>query len=203
MPDVVVDACCLINLRAARDILCLPPSATSARTRQDETASTSEPSEQVHRLNLTLHVPEIVVRESLYLMQPDDNDEDRLVKKPIDLTPCFNSGLLDKCDVQSPDEADLFVRLATRLDDGEAVCLALAITRRWILATDDRRARRLAGQLGVEVISTPELVKRWAEDSLATDEAIVSVLQNIQIYARFVPRAGSPGYEWWTRQFDV
>jgi hypothetical protein len=47
------------------------------------------------------------------------------------------------------------------------------------------------------VITTPELVKRWAAHTQASDEEIVVVLQNIQRFAYFTPRTNAPEYAWW------
>ena len=90
--------------------------------------------------------------------------------------------------------------LAVRLDDGEAACLAIAKTRSWILATDDRVARRLCSELDVSTLTTAEMVKSWAEESNASDEDVGTAMGNIQRFARFLPRPGSPESVWWFQQ---
>ena len=87
-----------------------------------------------------------------------------------------------------------------RLDDGEAACLAIAKHRRWSLATDDRPAGTLAGQAGVRVLTTAELVRQWAKKVNAKKQEITTVLLNIQRFAKFVPRPGSPEAAWWFAQ---
>jgi predicted nucleic acid-binding protein len=87
--------------------------------------------------------------------------------------------------------------MAVQLGDGEAACYAAAKTRGWMLATDDRRARKFTGQAGIPVITTPELVKLWAENTHPRLEDIITVLKDIQRFAYFVPRANSPEYAWW------
>ena len=90
------------------------------------------------------------------------------------------------------------------MDDGEAACLAIAkVAGAGPLATDDRKAIRLAGELGVETISTPSLMKRWAESSGATDAEVAEVLRNIQTFSRFVPRRTDPLYPWWIERVAV
>ena len=113
----------------------------------------------------------------------------RLVKCPIDLDHYTAAGLLHKCDFEGQEEIELFVQMAAQLGDGEAACFAIAARRGWALATDDRRARRFAAESSLAVITTPELVKLWAENTQASDEEIVVVLQNIQRFAYFTPRA--------------
>ena len=172
--DVALDACCLINLCAASKIL----HAGSG-------------------LGLNLHVPSKVVAETLYTLQPDPDDPSRLVKHPIDLDGYTAAGVLQKCDVIGREEIELFVQIAVQLGDGEAACYAVAKTRGWMLATDDRRARKFAGQAGIPVISTPELVKLWVERTRPSHVDTVTVLENIQRFAYFVPRPNSPEYAWW------
>jgi predicted nucleic acid-binding protein len=196
--DVALDACCLINLYAAGKILAAAPPPLSPRPQR----AISRPQSAAARppkpaLEFNLHIPAKVSQEALYILKPDADDATKLVKAAIDLTPILQAGLLHTCDVQGQAEADLFVQLATTMDDGEAMCLAIAKTRGWMLATDDRKATRLATQLGVTIITTPELVQQWADHTKANNAEIASVLRNIQTFARFVPRQSSPLHAWW------
>jgi len=196
MQDVALDACCLINLCAAGMIL-RPPARAQAKVRQGAKAWASPKSPSGFGLNL--HVPSKVTGEALYIMQPDEEDQTKLVKRPVDLQEHITTGLLAPCDFQDQAEVELFVRMAAQLGDGEAACFAIATQRGWALATDDRRARRLAAESSLAVITTPELVKVWAEKTKATDEEIAVVLQNIQRFAYFTPRGNAPEYAWWAR----
>lgn len=146
---------------------------------------------------MMFHVPTGVAQEVFYMLQPDEDDETKLVKVPVDLTPLVQAGVLHLCDVEGEQEAELFVQLATRIDDGEAACFAIAQNRGWLMATDDRPATKLAAQSGLPVIGTPGLVKRWAENTGAASGEVGVVLQNIQRFAHFVPRTSSPEYAWW------
>lgn len=190
MRDVAVDACCLINLLAAGTILPDPPASVAK-------GKAPRPKGRISALARTLHVPGVVASESLYLLQPDDNDDSKLIKTPIDLTRRFDVGLLVQCEVDGEAETNLFVRFATALDDGEAACMAIARNRGWTLATDDRPATNLAGQFDIPVITTAELVKEWARKSKSRRSEITRTLLNIQRFARFVPRPSSPGAKWW------
>ena len=69
----------------------------------------------------------------------------------------------DICEPIGEAEIELYFELATSLDDGEAMALAIAKTRQWILATDDRKATTIAEKMKVKLVSTPELVKNWSE----------------------------------------
>jgi predicted nucleic acid-binding protein len=174
MSDLVVDSCCVINLFAAGNLSSLLPS-----------------------LGVRLHVPTKVKEESLFIRRRDPDDARKLVRQEVDLAPALAAGLFQTCDLQGPAESNLFVQLATTLDDGEAVCLALAKNRGWGLATDDRRARREAVAIGVPVVSTAELVQTWADNTKASEADVAQVLRNIQDFAQFVPHRSIPLHSWW------
>lgn len=180
MADEIVDACCIINLYSASDDFCSLLQAVAA----------------------SFHVPQIVVEESLYVCRPDQEDERRTVREEIDLSPAVDDGLLRVCDLQTPEENALFVRFAAELDDGEAACLAIAQARAWTVATDDRKAQRLAGESGIAVVTTPELIRRWADTRSMSDAEVGTALGSIRDFARFVPRRGSVLYEWWMTKLE-
>src|SRR5208282_3989663 len=108
-------------------------------------------------------VPDLVKRESLFIRREDDQDQTLLIPAAVDLSDALVDGVLRECKLESEAEADEFVRLASILDDGEAACMALAKCRSWIVATDDRKALRVARSEGVATITTPEIIKRWAD----------------------------------------
>jgi len=195
MHDVALDACCLINLCAVRRMLG-GESALASPWRRGRRSAVASP-KPGSGLGLNLHVPSKVAEETLYILQPDPDDASKLVKVPIDLGHYMAAGLLHECNLEGQEEADLFVQMAAQLGDGEAACFAIAARRGWALATDDRRARRFAAESDLPVITTPELVKCWAENTEASDDEIAEVLHNIQRFAYFTPRANSPEYAWW------
>ncbi len=102
------------------------------------------------------------------------------------------------CDPQTQPELDQYPRYAALFrSDGEAMCLALAEQRHRVNATDDRRAIRVAQQVGIPVLSWPTLVKAWA-DVTGPDQATLNrVLRDIQVLAQFKPHPAMPEYRWW------
>ena len=195
MKDVAVDACCLINLLAAGCVLPRPAANKKLKDSGQPVGS--------HSLGFVLHVPTIVAGESLYIVQPDHDDPSKLLKSAIDLESCFADGTLQRCEIEEGDETALFVGYATKLDDGEAACLAVARNRSWLLATDDRPATSLAVQVGITVLTTAELLKQWATNTEATKNEITTALLNIQRFAKFVPRPNSPEAAWWLSQVST
>jgi predicted nucleic acid-binding protein len=86
------------------------------------------------------------------------------------------------------------------LDDGEAMALAIARTRGWQLATDDRKAIRLAGEAAVPVLTTPGVMKRWADQLGPSTAEVSSALIAVRERARFSPSGRDPLCEWWTER---
>ncbi|MBI3464794.1 MAG: hypothetical protein HY000_17325 [Planctomycetes bacterium] len=68
------------------------------------------------------------------------------------------------------------------------------------MATDDRRAIRVAQQAGIDVLSSPTLLKSWAAAAQPDQATIVSALKNIELFAQFRPTPSTPDYRWWIRQ---
>ncbi len=179
MAKKIIDACCLINLYSTGN------EASILRACADE-----------------FYVPAAVQGETLTIRQFNDEDPPQLVSVPIDLSNLIEVDLIKHCEPEGPDETDAYVQFAARLDDGEASCLAIAQNRGWTVATDDRKAARIAGESGIAVITTAELVRRWVAKESPGDREVVEVLQRIEQFARFRPRRGSPESQWWYQVLD-
>jgi predicted nucleic acid-binding protein len=179
MAEKIIDACCLINLYSTG------MEATILRACADE-----------------FHVSTQVQNEALTIRQFNDEDPPHLVSQPIDLANLISDDLVSLCEPEGEDETDAYVQFATLLDDGEASCLAIAKNRGWTVATDDRKATRIASESGIAVITTVEVVRKWVANESPSDEQIVEVLQKIEQFARYRPRRGSPESAWWYQVLD-
>jgi hypothetical protein len=175
MPDAAIDACCLIDLLASGD------------------------AEAILRASgFTWQLPSAVQGEIQYRRQHDPAQPGKTINVPVDLSGMITSGLLTICIPQSQQELDQFTHYATTFrSDGEAMCLALAQERKWVVATDDRRAIRVAQQASLTVVSCPELVKAWAVATGPDPAALNKVLLDIQVLAQFTPNPTMPQYQWW------
>lgn len=172
MSDAVIDSCCLINLCAVGDLSrVLPP------------------------LGLCWHIPPPVRQETLFLRTI--LDDGALGRESVDLQPAIGAGILNICELAAGEETDLYVELARAMDDADAMALAIAKCRIWLLATDDRVALRYARDLGVSVTTTPELMQRWAHTVSPEQHELSQALRRIQTRAQFAPNPKSPFYEWW------
>jgi predicted nucleic acid-binding protein len=174
MSDCIVDACCLINL--------------CATNRLSEILQAQEPS---------FYVSAEVRCETLAIYQPTADDAEKLVLTPIDFSLVMQSGVLKECRLEQSNELDAFVEFAIQLNDGEASCLAIAKSRGWHIATDDKKALRLAAAEGVSVVTTPQIIKQW-EDRVDPDiDEVVDVLLRIERYAKFQPPRTHEFFGWW------
>jgi predicted nucleic acid-binding protein len=144
-------------------------------------------------------VPKVVLAESLYIRQPSDDNPDQLVPVEINLQPLINDGVIEPTEFTGDAELARFVELARIIDDGEAACLAMASVRGLMLATDDRRAIRVAADLGVAIVTTPELLKLWIEHTTPDADEVADIIHCIERYGRFKPHHTSPHARWWDK----
>jgi hypothetical protein len=178
MPPAAIDACCMIDL------------LSSGRA------------EAILRAGgFTWQLPFAVQGEIQYLRQHDPKQPGKLVKVPAALSGLVSSGVLTVCAPKNQKELDRYTHYATVFrSDGESMCLALAEQRKWAIATDDRKAIRVAQQVGLTVVSCPELVKAWAAAAGPDQPTLVKTLHDIQVLAQFKPNPSMPEYGWWVAQ---
>ena len=175
MPAAIIDACCLIDVLA------------------------SGHAESVLRAcGHAWHVPVTVQGEVQFIREPDPTDSSKFIMVPVDLSGLISAGVLMLCQPEVQAEIDLFTQYAALFgSDGEAMCLALAENRGWLIATDDKEAISIGQRAGLTVVSSPELLKVWS-DTLAADEpALIKPLRAIELYARFRPNQAMPEGKWW------
>jgi hypothetical protein len=175
MAAVILDACGTLNLYASGQFVPL-----------------------LTELRHDWHLPIAVEREAQQYRQPDPTDPEKLIAHPIDLAPALSAGVLKRCDCKGEEEAALYVELAARIgDDGESMGLAIAKCRGWSVLTDDKKARRIARELSVSVLGTPEVMKQWAVTTSPQANELARLLQAIERFANFRPGRGAVEYDWW------
>lgn len=138
----------------------------------------------------------LVKDESLFLRKEDDINE----TEPIDIEDLIDKKLIQVCDCDTFDEQQAFINFAAVLDDGEAMSLAIALSRIWHLATDDKKARRIFSENAPNnnlLVSTSDLIKEWAETNNIDDSEITSILLKVQRKASFRPPKSDPNLQWW------
>lgn len=175
MPSAVIDACCLIDLLA------------------------SGYAEAVLRAaGFDWHLPAAVQSEVQYIRQHDPEQPGQTIPVTADLTPLISPAVLCVCKPGDDQELGRFTQYAAvfRSDD-EAMCLAIAENRGWIVATDDRKAIRVGKEAGLTVVSSPQLLKTWADNTRPPAAALQEALKDIEFLAQFRPNPSMPEYQWW------
>jgi predicted nucleic acid-binding protein len=170
-PHLVLDACCIITL-----------------------AATGEFEGILKALSMQAVVVTHVVRhEALSYIDAAG------AEIPIHLNPLLTNGLLIRADVDTTSEAEpeLVIALESeKLDAGEARSGAIAINRGWAIATDDKRAIRVISERASDlvILSTPDLLKRWADGQNIVEDQLRAAIQRIR---RYTPPKAHSLFEWW------
>lgn len=89
------------------------------------------------------------------------------------LEAAVESGFLMRESITTPAELAMFVELSQILGSGESACLALASSRGWLVACDEKRVflREARSRLGEgRVLNTPGLYVLWVRSGLLTVE---------------------------------
>jgi hypothetical protein len=175
MSSADIDACCLIDLLASGHAEAI-----------------------LKACGYSWHLPVAVQSEVRYIRRPDPDHADKIVLVEVDLNPFLKSGALSLCQPDNDQEMDRFTQYATQFrSDGEAMCVALAESRDWTIATDDRKAIRIAQQAGLHVVSCPQMVKKWTDLTNPSTAILARALKDIEIFAQFRPNPPLPEYQWW------
>ena len=170
---VLVDTCTLINLLATGELEAITGSMGSR-----------------------FAICSAVLKETIYLRPENAGDP----PDSINIAPLIRSGVLGVCSLESEEEELLYIDYASQLDDGEAMSLATARRRGFILATDDRKAERLFLEAvgdTARLISTSDIVRNWPDSGQVSAEKLSTIVHRIVQRARFAPSHSDPNIRWW------
>jgi predicted nucleic acid-binding protein len=174
-PTAIIDACCLINFYASTFLDSI-----------------------LKNLPLNFYVVEQVKYESLYIRKPDESERG-FDYEPISLDQYFKSNLLKVISLETEGEKNLFINLADQLDDGEAATLAIAISRKMRVITDDKKAIRILRQdfPAIHYLTTLDIIKEWSDKNFIEIEELKKALTNILIRANYLPPKKHHLFNWW------
>ena len=179
-PSIILDACCLLNLYASRQIEAI-----------------------LRAIPMRFAAAEAAAAEALY-MRRGGGGQDANKREHVDLQPLIRAGLLDILSLETDVEKASYVRFAAELDDGEAMTCALAMHREAAVATDDRKAIRVLSSAAthVRVHTTVSLLKWWAEIEQPAEATLKRALTDVQERANFVPGRHDALLPWWKAVLD-
>lgn len=89
------------------------------------------------------------------------------------------SGRLRELNLENSTEKQLFETLAVSLGLGEASSLAIAKTRNYVFACDDRAARKEAGLLGVKLTGTIGILAKAVHCKISTERKADDILKSM------------------------
>jgi hypothetical protein len=177
MTDLVLDCCTLLNLYCGWGGL-----------------------QKLQEFGPSFHFGQRVADEILFVRDFDDSG--LLVDRKLSADELMIQYRFSILQLSSPQEEDLMVRLAARLDDGEAEGLAIASCRGLIFCSDDKPAAEAARAEGLDtvIISTPELLQMWAGSNIMRISALPEIVRRTSTLGRFCPHRSSPHRAWWKEQ---
>jgi len=175
--DWYLDACALINLYA------------SGRLANVAAA-----------LGVRFHVvPKVYPEEAGYILSPQPDG--RLERDPIDLAPLIQAGVILEAGAPQGAAVAALLRFAARVDDGEAMTMAVALNatpRPAGVVTDDGAALRLLeAEPGASFTTSFTLLRRWSEVAQAEVAEVSTALRNVEVRGRYRPGLSHPEYAWW------
>lgn len=170
---IILDACCLLNFYASARFLEILKAIPAQFT-------------------VTLEVKEKEL-QMFQALQDNEKTEVNLLEIAI------AQNLLKVIDFESEEEAELFVNYAQSVDDGEAATGAIAVSRGWAIATDDKRAIKFFQREvpKLQIFSTLELIKYWSDYINLDELELQEVLNAIRVEGKYIPDKKHPLYNWW------
>ncbi len=174
---IILDACCIINLSASRQM----KAVLKAIPRNLSVAAYVKNNEV-----LSIYTGPITnVQESSEL---------------IDLQAFIDEGLLILVNLEA-EEQNTYINLAEKLDDGEAITGAIALSRNWAMATDDLASIKLIETKAPQIalVSTLDLMKCWADTNKPDESIVRDALLNIRMRGKYEPHRNHHLNEWWQK----
>lgn len=176
---LVIDACCVLNFCASGNFIAI-----------------------LQAIPAQVVVSEVVKEKELKTLQSLEGDDNEGV---IQFETAIKQGLLLVVDFESESEEEKFVNYAFELrDDGESATCAIAISRGWGMATDDKKAIAFFQQEAphLQILSTLEIVKHWSEEANLDPAAVGIALKAIRVKGRYIPHRNHPLLSWWETIID-
>lgn len=158
--------------------------------------ATERAEEVIGALGVPGYVCPAVLDETLYIRAEHPADP----FKEVRLAPILDAGILKRIALETDKEYQLYVSYSVMLDDGEAMTLAIADSRALAVATDDKKARRVAQREGshiTQVVSTPMLIRNWVNTERPAEKMVREAIKRIETTARYRPREVDPLRPWW------
>lgn len=120
-----------------------------------------------------------------------------IIRSPIEHSVVLQQYPLAILSDLSDSELETATDLSIEIDDGEAECLAVALHRDLVFVSDDSLAIAVAESRGVQAASSLDLISQWADLDPSRSALLLSILERIELLARYVPPRNHPRRGWW------
>lgn len=120
--------------------------------------------------------------------------------KSIDIQSVLDKGLLSILQPNTEKEWGTYIDIvASGLHDGEAMTYALGLYRNALIATDEKKARKIIMNISpkMKICTTSDLIKAWAKKTHIKQSELKQVLKNIEQYGHYKPGGKDPQFLWW------
>lgn len=117
----------------------------------------------------------------------------------VDIAPLIATGLLQVLELAGDTEETLYVEQAMSVDDGEAMSIAIAASRKLELAIDDKQASNHARRAfpTLKLWTTPEILKQWCDAASVPAQRLKEIISLIEIRSRYFPPRAHLLAAWW------
>jgi hypothetical protein len=147
--------------------------------------------------DVVLVVPPRFDLEALHIF----GDDERATKRQIDDAMILAAGMTLSRQAMTSREGVRYLHFLHLVDDGEAQALAMAEQRALPLLTDDIAGTMVAQRIGVEVVSTLDLLHAW---SATCDAARVrAACRSLRARGRYAPPKGHRFGAWYAEQLGA
>lgn len=109
--------------------------------------------------------------------------------------------------IESDKEREDFVEYSRQIGKGEAMTIAIASTRQWAVATDDKKAIRIATSALIHgrdsIWTTPDVIRYWVDTMSPSQRDASQAIRRIERIGRYRPPARHALREWWNLTKEV
>ncbi len=171
---IILDTCCILNFYASGHFL-----------------------EILKAIPAQVVIAEVVKSKELTTFQRVADEEN---EGAIYFEKGVENGLIVITDFESEIEAETFINYAAQMrDEGESATFAIAFSRDWVVATDDKRATSFLKKEAphIQIFSTLTIIKYWSDKSSIDSATLKEALTAIRVKARYQPPRNHPLLSWW------
>ncbi len=122
----------------------------------------------VAKMDLLAQIPDLV-----FHVPPEVLSEMTVAEQRRQVEGVVASGGLKMARIEAVEELQAFSEYVDQFGKGESACLAIATCRKWVIATDETKDKRLSREIttrGIRVINTPGILLKGIRQGVVTVE---------------------------------